>query len=322
MSAVAAWGIVIAAVAFVCVVIPWLGMRMLVPALAAGSSIDNYRGKRVFLGLGVVWVFWIGGPVVLLLLTAAERALSLFPEPVGTMLSSDPGLVPKMLLGFVMATVMAIPAFVFGMIDDSLGGADRKGFRGHVSALLEGRLTTGGLKMVGIGVAALFVGLVIGTERGGDWLHGLLSALVIALAANALNLLDLRPLRALKVYSAMIVSVVVTIPIIYFGQLVDALPAAIAVLVAFLGPVLAIWGYDAREEGMLGDAGANPAGAVAGVAMAIWWPTWLLALAAIDLLFLNLLSERVSFSKLIEGSPFLSRLDAIGRTGVGEGQSR
>lgn len=321
MSATAAWIIVISALAAVCLVLPWIGMRMLVPALAKGSAVENYRGKRVFLGLGIVWVFWIGGPVILLLLTGAERALSLLPEPVGEVLSSDGGLITTVLIGFVMAAVMAIPAFVFGMIDDSLGGADRKGFKGHVGALLKGRLTTGGLKMLGIGIAALFVGFVIGLEREGDWLHALLSALAIALAANALNLLDLRPLRALKVYSAMIFSVVLTIPIIHMGALAEAVPASAAVLVAFLGPVLAIWGYDAREEGMLGDAGANPAGAVAGVAMAMWWPTWLLALAVIDLLFLNVISERVSFSKVIEGNPLLSRLDAIGRTGASEGQN-
>lgn len=318
MSSLAAWAIVIAAVVTVCWVLPWLGMRMLAPALAKGSAVENYRGRKVFLGLGIVWVFWIGGPVILLLLTGAERSLSVFPEPVGEALASEAGLVTTVLICFVLAALMAIPAFVFGMIDDSLGGADRKGFRGHVGALLEGRLTTGGLKMLGIGIAALFVGLVVGVEREGDWLHGLVSAIVIALAANALNLLDLRPLRALKVYAAMIVSVVVTIPIIHVGDLSESVPAAAAVLVAFLGPVLAVWGYDAREEGMLGDAGANPAGAVAGVAMAMWWPTWLLALAAIDLLFVNLVSEKVSFSAVIEGNPALARLDRLGRSGSAE----
>ena len=52
-------------------------------------------------------------------------------------------------------------AFGFGLlgfIDDVLGGEDR-GFRGHISALGRGRLTTGMLKLIGGAAIALGAGV-------------------------------------------------------------------------------------------------------------------------------------------------------------------
>ena len=157
------------------------------------------------------------------------------------------------------------------------------------------------------------MGLVISFQVEGGWAHAVLSALVIALAANFLNLVDLRPLRALKTYSAIVVLVAATIPFLWMDVFAEASVAAAVVLVTVLGPVASVWRYDARELGMLGDAGSNPAGAVAGVMIAIWWPTWAVGLAAGVLLALNLASERFSFSAAIERSRVLSWLDRLGR---------
>jgi hypothetical protein len=286
---------------------------MLAPSLASGSTVENYRGKRVFLGLGIVWVFWVGGIVLLLIGIGVDASLNVLGEPIGAFMSAQAGIIQPVMIGFVLAGVMAIPAFVFGMIDDAYGGSAEKGFRGHVAALAKGRLTTGGLKMLGVGIAALFVGLVVSFETDGGGVHGLLSALTIALAANLLNLVDLRPLRSLKTYTALVVLVTLTIPLVWSEAWPDGVLAALVVAVTFLGPVGAVWSYDAREQGMLGDAGANPAGAVAGVLIALWWPTWAVGLAAAVLFALNVASEKVSFSAVIEGSTLLSRLDAVGR---------
>jgi hypothetical protein len=296
-------------------------MRMLVPSLERGPRVENYHGEQVFLGLGIVWVFWIGGLVLLLLGIFVEDALSVMPESVGAVMSGEGELMQLVLVGYAFAALMAIPAFVFGMIDDAFGGGEQKGFRGHLRALAHGQLTTGGLKMAGIGIAAAFVALVIGAGMDRGWLHAGLSFLLIPLAANFVNLVDLRPLRALKTYSGLAVLVAVTVPLGWLDQSAEALTAAAVVLVITLGPVAAVWRYDAREQGMLGDAGANPAGAVAGVMMAMWWPTWAVGVAAALFFLLNMASERVSFSAVVESNRMLSWLDGLGRAQASGGRA-
>ena len=64
---------------------------------------------------------------------------------------------------------------------------------------------------------------------------------------------------------------------------------------------------------MLGDSGANAAGALLGVAWAarLPRPARLLALAGVTAL--TLASERVSFTAVIERTPALRALDQLGR---------
>jgi len=88
----------------------------------------------------------------------------------------------------------------------------------------------------------------------------------------------------------------------------------VAVLGLFLiGPFVAVYRYDLGEEGMLGDAGANPMGAVVGLLIVSGLPlVGLLAWTAV-VFVLNLASERVSFSAVIEGNSALRWLDGLGR---------
>src|SRR5690606_38372645 len=78
-----------------------------------------------------------------------------------------------------------------------------KGFHGHLSALRHGRLTSGAVKLAGVGAAGLAAAALLGPGRHRGRLGGavelLLGAGVVAGSANLLNLLDLRPGRALKV---------------------------------------------------------------------------------------------------------------------------
>jgi hypothetical protein len=67
---------------------------------------------------------------------------------------------------------------------------------------------------------------------------------------------------------------------------------------------------------MLGDAGANALGAVVGTLL-LAGPVWLLLLVAAVLLALQLLSERVSFSRVIDGNRLLRAADRLGRPGAG-----
>ena len=93
---------------------------------------------------------------------------------------------------------IGIAAFGFGMlgfIDDALGGEDR-GFRGHLRALRDGRMTTGLLKLGGGAALAL----VLAAQPGfGTGKRVLADAILIALAANLGNLLDRAPGRVIKV---------------------------------------------------------------------------------------------------------------------------
>jgi hypothetical protein len=64
---------------------------------------------------------------------------------------------------------------------------------------------------------------------------------------------------------------------------------------------------------MLGDAGANPLGAAAGVGLAVALSQGGRIAAIALLLVLNAASEVVSFSRVIERVPWLRFVDRIGR---------
>ncbi len=305
------WLFVILLATIVCVLIPVVGIRMLVPSLESSPAIAlNYRGREVHKGLGIVWLFWVGG--ILLLLVGTDTKVSVGRLTIGlSTLEGDVYFVWKTL---VLAGVMAMMTFAFGMIDDFFGDDSIKGFRGHLRELWRGRLSTGGLKLIGIGLTSLLVGVIISVEVSCGVARTLLATLAIAMSANFVNLMDLRPGRALKAYIAMLFVACGSIPFVWEPPASpDAIGGTLMLLIAFIGPVLAVWHYDLNEQGMLGDAGANPAGAVIGVLCAIWWPLWALAIYVLLIASLNFSSERISFSSVIERSTFLSWLDGLGR---------
>lgn len=293
-------------------------MHMLAPSLAKAGTRSNYRGRPVFLGLGVVWLVW-----------------SVCAIAGGSLAATISDLVMPRLIG--IAGFLALAAFSFGMVDDALGTASDRGFRGHLSALAKGRLTTGGLKLLGIGASSLGAALLAAehTHWGGEawsprWFaHVLAAGAAIALTANLINLTDLRPGRALKVYgllgvvgtyiAALSLEPVITASVSpALARLFEVFSASATVSAKFtllymLGPIFATWRFDVGEAGMLGDAGANPMGAVAGLvfvtglsAMGLW-----IYLAAV--FALNLASEKVSFSRVIEDHAALRWIDGLGR---------
>lgn len=277
--------------------VPWLaGAAGLWVARRRGAFVRNYRGVGVPLGLGWAWV----GFGVLTTIFAGVVAAS--PAAYG--------------LG-----ALVIGAALLGWLDDRFGERGTKGFGGHLGALRHLRVTTGVVKLVGIGVLSLYAawGLPsVDLQTGGlagiaVWLLG---AAVIALTANLLNLLDLRPGRALKAYVPFALVGGAMIGVRGFVSSTSSPSDYLAVLVPvliFLGPVLACWRADLGERGMLGDMGANAAGALAGWLLAGALPAAGLAIAAAVLLALNLASERVSFSAVIEGNAGLRWLDGLGR---------
>jgi len=89
----------------------------------------------------------------------------------------------------------ATGAAAFGGYDDIAGSGDRRGFRGHLGALAHGEVTTGAVKIGGIGAT----GVAAAALDGGPAVDVVLNSALIASSANLLNLFDLRPGRALKV---------------------------------------------------------------------------------------------------------------------------
>ena len=86
-------------------------------------------------------------------------------------------------------------AAAFGGYDDLAGDGDRRGFRGHLGALAHGEVTTGAVKLGGIGTT----GLVAAAVLGGAPADVAINTGLVAGGANLLNLFDLRPGRAIKV---------------------------------------------------------------------------------------------------------------------------
>ena len=304
----------------------WVLVRALsIPLFSSDKgAASNYAGRTVHYGLGVVWFLW-----ALLLAVGAVATAFLTGEDV---------------LAVVPIAALAVIVFALGLFDDAYGSGESRGFRGHIRSARRGELTTGGLKLVGISLAALTYAVIdlwgpryatLGTATG-EWLNAvgaswaievapLLGAVVagaaIALTANLLNLTDLRPGRALKSYLGL-VGVGTVIALGSFAAIrlsTGACPpdsariSLIAALVVLLAPAVVSWRYDLAERAMLGDAGANVMGAVAGAFIVYQLNLGSLVLYALVVFGLNLASEKVSFSRVIASNRALSYLDNLGR---------
>jgi UDP-N-acetylmuramyl pentapeptide phosphotransferase/UDP-N-acetylglucosamine-1-phosphate transferase len=191
----------------------------------------------------------------------------------------------------------------FGALDDLAGDASSKGLRGHLRAAARGRVTTGAVKVVGIGLTALVAAaLADGGREDLRRLDTVLGGGVVAGAANLANLLDLRPGRALKATG-----------IASAALLVPAGGPGAATAAAAAGAALGVLAPDLAGRAMLGDTGANAAGALVGTALLERTGCRGRLVAFAVLAALTLASEKVSFTRVIESTPGLRTLDAWGR---------
>ncbi|MEP7796010.1 hypothetical protein [Sanguibacter sp. 25GB23B1] len=194
---------------------------------------------------------------------------------------------------------------VFGVIDDLAEDTSErsKGLRGHLRAARQGRLTTGGLKVLGIGASGLVAAALLVDRDAGPVRRAvdvLADGALVAASANLVNLLDLRPGRALKV-STLAASV---------------LSVSSAQVPVVVGAASAAWSGDLAERDMLGDCGANALGALLGAATVASTPRPVRSTVLAVVLGLTVVSERVSFSRVIAETPWLHVLDMIGRRPV------
>jgi hypothetical protein len=193
-------------------------------------------------------------------------------------------------------------AAVFGGYDDLRGSGSRRGFRGHLGALARGEVTTGAVKLAGIGATGLAAaGLLRIRDSTCPVTDVVVNAGLAAGGANLLNLFDLRPGRAIKVALAA------------GAALSAASPAAGLAAAAPASAALAVLPEDLGERAMLGDAGANALGAMLGVAAAAALPRTARVTILAAIAGLTAASEVVSFSRVIERTPPLRWLDMLGR---------
>jgi hypothetical protein len=264
--------------------VAWAGLRAAAPGGAARWERTNHRSEVVTLLEGPAWAL------------AALAGIA-----------AAPALPPRVRAGTALAVA---GAGVLGAVDDLVGTSGDKGLRGHLGALASGRVTTGAVKVLGIGATGVAAaGLLLPREavsRPAAALDVVVAGGVVAGAANLLNLLDLRPGRALK-------ATVLAAPAVMACG-----PAAALGGVA-VGSSAALLPEDLAERAMLGDAGANAAGALLGCAVVAATAgrgrrgTAVRAAVLAALAGLTAASEKVSFTRVIEGTPVLRTLDALGR---------
>jgi hypothetical protein len=242
----------------------------------------NHRGKPVGVWLGAAVFFAVGGWIGL-----------------STLISYvvNEGLIPFQARLLWMGAGCAL-TFLAGLYDDYRPIRTR-GILAQVRTLLEGRLTSGLVKMLVILIAAALVAWKL---DGRGWRLAL-GIPVIAGAANLWNLLDVVPGRSIK----------------YFLPAVAALGLAagdgaypVLAATAFGAGAGALF-FDLRERAMLGDAGANVLGFIVGIGLFQVLSTVGLTLALSVILVLHLLSETVTLSRIIEATRPLRWFDRLGR---------
>lgn len=239
-------------------------------------------------------------------LTALNYRNQDIPVAIGLVipLTSVPFTITAVILGLVelragIVAVITILSFgLLGLIDDTLGSREARGFHGHLRALVQGQITTGMLKAGFGGIIALLVAMI---NAHGSFVV-ILDALIIALCANFSNLLDVRPGRAGKFF----VLAAAIISICGYGTI----PLLLTVVT-----VIGYLPWDLRCEVMMGDVGSNVLGALVGLTLTNL-TVGLKLLLLLLLVVIHYYAERHSISEVIERVPVLNYLDQLGRKQV------
>ncbi len=278
-TALVAWPVDLVAGAVVAAV-TWRAMRetFAQPLFAR----RNYRGVDVPVGAGVLVVV---GALVVTGMWAVADVLGVHPAaPLASPL------------------LLAAGFSLLGLLDDLAAHGDDRGFAGHLRALRHGRLTTGGLKLLAGGMLSLVVAIPV---AGFGFPRLLLAGALISLAANLGNLFDRAPGRCVKV------AVVAAVVLCACAGVVDRYLLEGVLIV--VGAAVGLGWFDLREKLMLGDAGSNVLGAVLGWGVVATTGLVVQCVVLAALLALNLLSEKVSFSQVIDSVGPLRAFDQLGR---------
>lgn len=265
--------------------VAWVGLGLLWASPVLSRT--NFRDRQLPVG---------GGLVVIAAVIAAGSAL------IGWRAVLPGNEAPRAAETLAMlSVVLAAAGFgLLGLVDDLLGTGGARGLRGHVREARKGRITTGAFKLLGgMAVAAVCVGS-LGPQPVGRFL---IDVVLVAAAANLVNLFDLAPGRAIKWAGLAFLP----LGIVWWSSSSLYLPGVA------IGAALALLIPDLRERVMLGDTGANPLGAVLGLAVVIQADPDIRLVVALVVVMLNLVSEVVSFGRVIDRVPPLRAFDRIGR---------
>lgn len=242
----------------------------------------NYRGKDIPHILGSIFIL---NSLICIFITIIFYYFSLIEE----------NLYKKLLVFFFTSLNISL----IGLLDDLFGDNKNKGFKGHINALIiNKKLTTGFLKMILI--PASLIPFALYNEH--SLIMIVIKILLTSLLINLSNLFDLRPGRCIKFF---IVQIILLLPFINIDLIF---------LFVFIMSIALIIG-DLKEEFMLGDSGSNVFGFYSAF---IFFHNIHISLltSTIILLFtfiLNLLSEKYSFTQIIEKNKLLNFIDMIGR---------
>ena len=204
----------------------------------------------------------------------------------------------KNLLYVFMFIFGMISMFFAGILDDIIGNRDVSGLKGHFKSFFKGTLTTGGFKAIFGG----FVGVLISIAVSDSIPDIIINTLIIALSTNLMNLLDLRPGRAIKAYIVIIITIFITLT-----GYVKILPLLI------LPNVLAYFNYDLKAKAMMGDTGSNVLGISIGMLIVFGYSFKVRVSWLVFLVFIHILTEKYSLTKIIENNKILNFIDKLGR---------
>ena len=191
-----------------------------------------------------------------------------------------------------------VSMFFAGILDEIIGNRDVSGLKGHFKSLLNGKLTTGGFKALFGG----FIGLVISIAISKNIYDIVINTLIIALSTNLMNLLDLRPGRAIKGY--LVISIVLLFTL---GEYTRNL------LLLIFPNVIAYFNQDLKAKAMMGDTGSNVLGISIGILFVMGYSLKVRLIWLAFLIFIHILTEKYSLTKIIESNKFLNFIDKLGR---------
>ncbi|MCB5558486.1 phospho-N-acetylmuramoyl-pentapeptide-transferase [Anaerosalibacter bizertensis] len=258
-------------------IIAFIGTPFIFNMLKDGDCLClNYKKESIPSSMGLLFVIVQTITVVL----------------IGLYVKKDLIIIMLYLVGFILIGLV-------GLLDDLIGDEKVKGFKGHIKSFFKGTLTTGGLK-AGIG---FLIALIISIYISNGVLEVVVNTLVIALFTNLINLFDLRPGRASKVFVIMSIILMLTSIDNYFSF----------ILFSFFGILIKYLPMDLKAKCMMGDVGSNTLGLTLGVYCAYTHSLNSKIIYLTILIIVQMLSEAISFSKVIEENKFLRFIDNLGR---------
>lgn len=251
-----------------------------------GNSLTkNFRGELIPQGIGVIF--------------------ALYTLPWYTLYLVINNYYPSDLIetGSILIMITALyTASLLGFMDDILGSRDALGLKGHIRALLSGKLTTGIIKAAGVFLISLIASIFLSF---GFWTI-ILNTLLTALFTNLLNMLDLRPGRAVKFYIFLTIT---------FGinALLTGRYYSFILILPIISSVIGYFPFDLKARCMMGDAGSNLLGISAGILSVIQSSYFGKLILLFLLIMIHVITEKHSLSDVIKHSRLLSFFDNLGR---------